>query len=68
VRIPIMHVGARPELGVMVVRKAGADSVLLFGGDGDERAAVHLAVDATGHITGGAIPLSSSKLWLADDQ
>ena len=68
VRIPIMHVGAQSELDMIIVRKAGADSVLLLGKDGDERAAVHLAVDPTGHIVGGAIPLSSSKLWQADDQ
>ena len=68
VSIPIMHVGAHAELDVMIVRKAGADSVLLLGRDGDERNAVHLAVDSTGHITGGAIPLSSSKLWLAEEQ
>jgi hypothetical protein len=68
VRIPIMYVGAHAELGVIVVRKAGADSVLLLGSDGDERAAVRLGVDSLGHITGGATPLSSSKLWQAEDQ
>lgn len=62
VSIPIMMVGAQLSLDVFTVIRNGSDSVVLVNAGGDRTAAVHLAVDSAGHVTGGVIPLSGTRI------
>jgi len=62
VSIPIMMVGAQASLDVFTVIRNGDDSVVFVTPQGDLTAALHLAVDSAGHISGGVIPLSGTKI------
>ncbi|HVH10027.1 MAG TPA: hypothetical protein VM736_09540 [Gemmatimonadales bacterium] len=62
VSIPVMMVGAQASLTVFTVIRNGSDSVLFVAPDGNSTAALHLAVDSAGHITGGVIPVSGTKI------
>ena len=62
VSIPIMMVGAQASLDVFTVIRNGGDSVVLIDHGGDLTAALHLAVDSMGHISGGVIPLSGTRI------
>lgn len=60
--LSVMQVGANPERMVLTLVRWGADSVLLFGPDLDQRNALHAAVDSAGRILGGVIPLSRTRI------
>ena len=62
VSIPVMMVGAQASLDVFTVIRNGSDSVVLVTPDGNLTAALHLAVDSVGHIVGGVIPLSGTRI------
>ena len=62
VSIPVMMVGAQSSLDVFTVIRNGGDSVVLVTPQGDLTAALHLGVDSAGHISGGVIPLSGTKI------
>jgi hypothetical protein len=62
VSIPVMMIGAQASLDVLTVIRNGNDSVVLVTPSGDQTAALHLAVDSTGRITGGVIPLSGMRI------
>lgn len=62
VSIPVMMVGAQASLDVFTVIRNGSDSVLLITPQGDLTAALHLAVDSAGRISGGVIPLSGTRI------
>jgi len=62
VSIPVMMVGAQSSLDVFTVIRNGDDSVVLVTPQGDLTAALHLAVDSAGHISGGVIPLSGTRI------
>jgi hypothetical protein len=62
VTIPVMLLGSQASLEVMTMIRNGSDSVVFVGPDGQVAAGLHLAVDSVGHILGGAIPLSGSRI------
>ena len=62
VSIPVMMVGAQASLDVFTVIRNGDDSVVFLTPQGDLTAALHLAVDSVGHIVGGVIPLSGTRI------
>jgi len=62
VSIPVMMVGAQSSLDVFTVIRNGDDSVVLVTPQGDLTAALYLAVDSAGHISGGVIPLSGTRI------
>jgi len=62
VSVPIMVLGNQASLDVMTVIRNGADSVVLVGPDGQVAAGLHLALDSVGHVTGGVIPLSGTRI------
>ena len=62
VSIPVMMLGAQSSLAVLTVIRNGSDSVLFVTPEGNLTAALHLAVDSTGHITGGLMPLSGTRI------
>lgn len=62
VSIPVMMVGAQASLDVLTVIRNGSDSVVLLTPDGNLAAALHFAVDSTGRITGGVIPVSGTRI------
>lgn len=62
VSIPVMMVGAQASLDVFTVIRNGDDSVVLVTPQGDLTASLHLAVDSAGHISGGVIPLSGTRI------
>lgn len=62
VSIPVMMVGSQVSLDVLTVIRKGSDSVVLITPDGNLTAALHLAVDSVGHIVGGVIPLSGTRM------
>lgn len=66
VSIPVMMVGAQASLEVMTVIRNGGDSVVIVGQDGNWDSGVHLAVDSAGHIQGGAIPISGTRIQSLD--
>jgi hypothetical protein len=57
-----MLLGSQASLEVMTMIRNGSDSVVFVGPDGQVAAGLHLAVDSVGHILGGAIPLSSTRI------
>ena len=66
VSIPVMLVGASPELEVLTLVKIGADSVMLLGPDMKSENGIHLALDAQDRIAGGVMPLSGARITRAD--
>jgi hypothetical protein len=62
VSVPVMMVGSQASLTVFTVIRNGSDSVVLVTPDGNVTAALHLAVDSVGHIVGGVIPLSGTRI------
>lgn len=62
VTIPVMLLGSQASLEVMTMIRNGSDSVVFVGPDGQVAAGLHLAVDSVGHILGGAIPLSRTRI------
>lgn len=62
VTIPVMALGSQVSLEVMTMIRNGPDSIVLVGPDGHPEAGLHLAVDSVGHITGGGIPLSGTRI------
>lgn len=62
VSIPVMLVGAQASLEVLTVIGNGSDSVLLVSSEGNQAAALHLAVDNAGRILGGVLPLSGTRI------
>jgi hypothetical protein len=66
VSIPVMLIGAQVSLDVLTVIRNGSDSVVLVTPSGDLTNALHLAVDSTGRITGGVIPLSKTRIMTSN--
>ena len=62
VSIPVMMVGSQASLDVFTVIRNGDDSVVFLTPQGDLTAALHFAVDSVGHIVGGVIPLSGTRI------
>jgi hypothetical protein len=68
VSLPVMLVGAQASLDVFTVIRNGSDSVMLVGPDGRLENALHLAVDQQGHILGGVLPLSGTRILSIERQ
>ncbi len=66
VSIPAMLLGAQASLDVFTLIRNGSDSLVLVGPDANPAAGLHLAVDEQGHILGGWIPLSGTKIVSID--
>ncbi|HTG53826.1 MAG TPA: hypothetical protein VL980_03210, partial [Gemmatimonadaceae bacterium] len=66
VSIPVMLVGASPELEVLTLVKNGADSVMLLGSDMKPENGIHLALDPQDRIAGGVMPLSGARIARVD--
>ncbi len=62
VSLPVMLVGAHASLDVFTMIRNGTDSVVLVGPDGNLANGLHLAVDGQGHILGGVIPISGTRI------
>ncbi len=62
VSLPVMLVGAHASLDVFTMIRNGTDSVVFVGPDGNLAAGLHLAVDEQGHILGGVIPISGTRI------
>lgn len=62
VTIPVLLVGAESSTESLTLVRRGPDSVLILDSSGDARNAVHLAVDSAGHVLGGSIPLSGTRI------
>lgn len=62
VTIPVLVLGSQASLEVMTMIRNGTDSVVLVGPDGQLAAGLHLALDSVGHVTGGVIPLSGTRI------
>ena len=62
VSLPVMLVGAQASLDVFTMIRNGTDSVVLVGSDGNLASGLHLAVDEQGHILGGVIPISGTRI------
>jgi len=62
VSLPVMLVGAQASLDVFTMIRNGTDSVVLVGPDGNLASGLHLAVDEQGHILGGVIPISGTRI------
>ena len=60
--VPVMMLGSQASLTVFTVIRNGSDSVVLVTPDGNLTAALHLAVDSVGHVVGGVIPLSGTRI------
>jgi len=66
VSVPVMRIGGQVDFASIQVHFVSADSVVLAD-EGGEATAVHLTVDAQGHILSGAVPISKGRLWRDDE-
>jgi hypothetical protein len=62
VSISVMLLGSQASLDLLTVIQNGSDSVVFVGPDGNLANGLHLSVDSVGHILGGVIPLSGTRI------
>jgi len=62
VSIPVMLLGAQASLDVLTVIRNGGDSVVFVGPDGNLANGLHLSVDSVGHILGGVLSPSGTRI------